>query len=281
MLRSHFIFQLLSLLVLSLACSSVAGFSPTSTRAQMHRSKSSSRRSAYSQKIQSLRGGEQLQESTTSDLDQTSVGSEMKQAKAVRLGLVPPLFLNAVSSFGKFYAKKLEQRPILVKSVTAAFIFALSDYLAQRLEGGDQSSSDVSTKVNWTRTITSLAVGLFYFGPAAHYWYETIFRVLPGTSLLSTLYKAAAGQLLFGPSFTCIFFATSLLQAGTFSLGNWARKIRADLPGAWLAGISFWPIVDLVSYSLIPPKWIPLFVNMCSLVWTIYLSTVANRNTSA
>lgn len=91
--------------------------------------------------------------------------------------------------------------------------------------------------------------------------------------------KAALGQLFFGPSFTCIFFATSLLQSGTFTFGNWFRKIRDDLPTAWAAGLGFWPLVDLVSYSMIDPKWIPLFVNSCSLVWTIYLSWIANRKT--
>ena len=67
------------------------------------------------------------------------------------------------------------------------------------------------------------------------------------------------------------------MQSGSFSIGNWLSKIRQDLPGAWAAGLSFWPLVDLVSYSLIPAKWIPLFVNFCSFVWTIYLSIVANR----
>ena len=85
------------------------------------------------------------------------------------------------------------------------------------------------------------------------------------------------GQLLFGPSFTCIFFATSLIQTGNFTLGNWMRKMKSDLFGAWLAGVGFWPLVDLVSYSLVPKRYIPLFINVMSLVWNIYLSIVANR----
>lgn len=186
---------------------------------------------------------------------------------------------------GSFYGNALERSPVLTKSVTAGCIFAVSDYLAQRLEAGSSSAADNTKekkrRLNLTRIATSAAVGLLYFGPAAHVWYGWIFRILPGTSLFSILQKAALGQMIFGPSFTCIFFATSLLQSGTFSLGNWVRKIRQDLPGAWLAGASFWPLIDLVSFSLIPQKWIPLFVNMASLVWTIYLSTIANRKTSA
>ena len=84
-----------------------------------------------------------------------------------------------------------------------------------------------------------------------------------------------------GPSFTCVFFAVSLLQSGTFSIGNFLSKVQRDLPGAWKAGLGFWPLVDLVSYSLIAPQYIPLFVNFCSFCWTIYLSIVANRSVSA
>ena len=67
------------------------------------------------------------------------------------------------------------------------------------------------------------------------------------------------------------------MQGGDFSLKNWRNKIRQDLLGAWLAGLGFWPIIDLLSYSVIPVKWIPLFVNMASFIWTIYLSLVANK----
>ena len=84
-----------------------------------------------------------------------------------------------------------------------------------------------------------------------------------------------------GPSFTCVFFAVSLLQSGTFSIGNFLSKVQRDLPGAWKAGLGFWPLVDFVSYSLVAPQYIPLFVNSCSFCWTIYLSTIANRAVAA
>lgn len=193
-------------------------------------------------------------------------------------GFVPGL--AAVGSFatnlGRVYTQQLDQRPILTKSYTAGLIFGLSDYIAQKIE--QPSDAEESPKLDLTRLLASTLVGLLYFGPAAHYWYEMIFRLLPGTSLLSTMYKAFWGQVIFGPSFTCIFFATSLMQSGQFSLRSWFQKIRSDLPGAWLAGVGFWPLVDVISYSLIPVKWIPLFINMCSLVWTVYLSIVANRS---
>ncbi|KAG7362796.1 Mpv17 / PMP22 family protein [Nitzschia inconspicua] len=191
-----------------------------------------------------------------------------------------PLLSKIVTLFatiGKVYSHNLEASPILTKSCTAGLIFGLSDYLAQIIEGSGEDAAKSKKSLDWIRLISTTLVGLLYFGPAAHYWYEWIFRLLPGTGLASTLYKAFWGQILFGPSFTCIFFAASLLQAGEFSLKGWWNKIRSDLPGAWLAGVGYWPIVDLISYSVIPVNLIPLFVNMASLVWTVYLSIVANK----
>ena len=180
-----------------------------------------------------------------------------------------------LGNIGNWYAAKLSSNPILTKSVTAALIFAASDASAQAIEAkgkdGEESKRDVM------RTFVSGLVGLLYFGPAAHAWYDMIFKLLPGTGLISTIKKATLGQLIFGPSFTCVFFAISLLQSGTFSLGNFVSKVKRDLPGAWKAGLGFWPLVDLVSYSLIPQTYIPLFVNFCSFCWTIYLSMIANR----
>jgi len=180
---------------------------------------------------------------------------------------------NLLATAGRIYTQQLDKFPIVTKSYTAGLIFGLSDYIAQTIEKTDEKS-----KLDKTRLVATTLVGLLYFGPAAHYWYEIIFRLLPGSSLWSTLQKAFWGQVIFGPSFTCIFFATSLLQSGQFSLGAWGQKIKTNLPGAWLAGVGFWPLVDLISYSMIPVKWIPLFINMCSLVWTVYLSIVSNRS---
>lgn len=169
------------------------------------------------------------------------------------------------TSIGDSYSQSLRRNPIMTKSITASFIFALSDYIAQKFTNTSKNLIDRK------RMLVSAAVGLLYFGPAAHYWYEWIFRVLPGTTLRSTLAKAALGQVFFGPTFTFIFFATSLWQSGALTWSNFARKIRNDFPSTWLAGAGFWPVVDLISYSYVPVQYIPLFVNVCSLIWTTYL----------
>ena len=145
---------------------------------------------------------------------------------------IPCKLIATLATIGRFYSNQLELRPILTKSYTAGLIFGLSDYFAQKLEGSNDVNNSGS-RIDRVRVMVSILVGMCYFGPAAHYWYEWIFKLLPSTSLASTLYKAFWGQLLFGPSFTCIFFASSLIQSGDFTMGTWWNKIRNDLPKAW------------------------------------------------
>jgi protein Mpv17 len=206
-----------------------------------------------------------------------------------RKGALKPLVapvLSFMSHYAVQYTKLLETRPIIVKSITAGVIFGLSDIAAQSIESTTNNKRGSGDKpeekkrrlllVEKGRLLASFLVGLLYFGPAAHVWYNWIFHILPEKTVLSTFYKAALGQLIFGPCFTCVFFAVGLLQNGDFTVQKWLKKIRNDLFSIWAAGLGYWPIVDYVSYAWVPTMWIPLFVNFCSFIWTIYLSLVTN-----
>lgn len=252
--------------LLTLSCSNASAFSPLfSVRANTNKYRQSFLRPAIF-----LRGGEDPSASASEPLpvptgEASPVVPQTPPTPAVAPKTTAALTVpglaamgNILTTAGRSYTQQLDKYPIFTKSYTAGVIFALSDFIAQKVE----NSAEKDKKMDKTRLLASTLVGFLYFGPAAHFWYEAIFALLPGASLWSTLQKALLGQAIFGPSFTCIFFAVSLLQAGQFSLGAWGRKIKSDLPGAWLAGTGFWPLVDFVSYSVVPVKWIPLFINL-------------------
>lgn len=248
-----------------------------------------------------LRGGQQDDDAVT-DLDATDDGASAGMAESQSAATVEvevetaadeittkpssatsPLLsaMAPVSSliqiFATMYTQQLTANPIVTKSLTAGIIFGLSDWCAQLIERGDEEEGEKQALVP-SRILTTFLVGLLFFGPAANLWYSAIFKFLPSTSLVSTLQKAALGQVVFGPIFTCVFFGAGMIQGGSFSIGGWAAKIRSDLPAVWASGLGFWPVVDFISYKVVPVQWIPLFVNFCSFVWTIYLSLVANRS---
>lgn len=219
------------------------------------------------------------------------VESAVMNGAASNLPISSPRFLSVLAPASSllraataFYTQQLTARPLVTKSLTAGIIFGMSDWCAQLIEIDGESSvseaEEAGGKLVFSRILSSFLVGLLFFGPAANAWYSMIFKLLPSTSLISTLQKAALGQIFFGPTFTCVFFAAGMIQSNSFSPGAWLKKIQSDLPAVWASGLGFWPAVDFISYKMIPVQWIPLFVNFCSFVWTIYLSLVANRGKS-
>ena len=168
------------------------------------------------------------------------------------------------------YSRHLELKPVLTKACTAAFIFSAGDLAAQLCDGPDA--------IDWPRLLTGALVGLCYFGPAAHAWYAAVQRLFPRSTFKSVLTKTALGQLCFGPVFIVVYFAAALVAAnGLSGLAELPSKVSKDLLPTIVAGLGFWPLVDVFSFAVIARRkdgevWLPLFVNACSFVWQVYLS---------
>ena len=175
--------------------------------------------------------------------------------------------MSLLGSIGAWYAASIAASPVITKSVTSGVIFAAADATAQSIA---PPASGRQTK----QTILNALVGLCYMGPAAHYWYATITKIFPLVTLKYVLIKALCGQLLFGPVFTCVFFAATC-AGNNQGIGTFTRMVRNDLLPTLRNGLMYWPCVDLISYSLIPVDYIPLFVNVASFIWTIYLACKA------
>lgn len=174
------------------------------------------------------------------------------------------------------YSAALDTCPVLTKSLTASSIFGLSDVVAQIIE---QSGAGAFV-MDQPRVLMNLAVG-FCFGPAAHVWYAVMQHAFPRSNMPSVLIKTTLGQTIFGPVFTVVYFAAALIaERGPPGLKLLPFKVSQDLMPTLLAGMGFWPFVDLVSYAVIARKksgeaWIPLFANVCSFIWQVYLSMQA------
>ena len=169
---------------------------------------------------------------------------------------------------------------MITKSITAGVIFAASDIMAQWLEHYRIASG---RRIAWHQVTASSLVGLCFFGPAAHLWYGAMQRSFPGGQASSVAAKLCLGQAIFGPTFTIVFFAASLLaDGGAPALGFLPAKIAKDLLPTLASGLLFWSMVDLISYSVIAQRpggedWIPLFANACSFLWQVFLSAMARR----
>lgn len=120
------------------------------------------------------------------------------------------LLRTALPALAAAYSGAVASSPVAVKALTAGTIFAASEAAAQAITRDGEPYDHV-------RNACSFALGLCYFGPAAHYWYDAMFRIFPPAGWASLAAKTALGQVVFGPVLTVIFFGVALAREGKFS----------------------------------------------------------------
>ncbi len=74
----------------------------------------------------------------------------------------------------KGYAELCEKKPLLTKSVTAAFINAIGDVLSQVVQAYITKSV---LHIEWNRLGAFFLCGLVYAGPFVHLWYEQLWKL--------------------------------------------------------------------------------------------------------
>ena len=209
----------------------------------------------------------------------------------------------------KAYTTLLLERPLLTKAVTSSVIMTVSDALTQQMEAtmlsrpAANTSQGASTAVtaadsitasigstkwplwrrhNWVRSRQSLLTGLVWSGPIAHYWYQLLellitnpYLKLPSIPAIRLVARIVLDALLFSPFTIFGFFTVStLINGGT--LRDVGEKLRTRWRRALNAAWSFWPIVNIANFSLVPLAFRVLYANVMSLLWTGYLSYVNN-----
>ena len=65
------------------------------------------------------------------------------------------------------------------------------------------------------RTSRMAGYGLVVVGPALHYWFNFMSKILPGRDLLTTAKKMFLGQSVCGPIMTVLFFSLNAALQGT------------------------------------------------------------------
>jgi protein Mpv17 len=199
------------------------------------------------------------------------------------------------------YQALLIERPLITKSVTSSVIMSVSDALTQHLEtrvAASQEASPVSSSAsslsrsstrfgvgrrshNWSRSWQSMVTGLVWSGPVAHYWYQSLEALvnsvlrLPSNPLLQLVARIVLDALMFSPFTIAGFFVVAtLVQGGT--LDEIATKLRTRWRRALVAAWSFWPVVNVANFGMVPLPYRVLYSNVISLLWTGYLSYVNN-----
>jgi protein Mpv17 len=200
------------------------------------------------------------------------------------------------------YRRLLHTHPLKTKALTSSFITGLSDVGLQLYEQNSKNAlrerqheehapdnvSDTRlfsgasifgelSDFKLSRTLTLAAVGLLYSGPVNHLWFSALEKLVripqQGTSVVL---KLLVDQVMFAP----VAIAGYMTVRGIFE-GKSKVEIRNQLQEkvavATKAAWQFWPVVNLISLSLVPVMYRVLMGNVCGIFWNAKLSFISSQ----
>eukprot|EP00871_Galdieria_phlegrea_P002843 jgi/Galph1/355/GphlegSOOS_G5062.1 len=170
------------------------------------------------------------------------------------------------------YLTCLREQPLLTKTLTTSIINTLSDIIAQIIE----QHHNKKFLWNWRRTFALGFWGLIFMGPFFHSWYAILERVVP-SGRWAFLKKILLDQTFAAAFFNLTFFmGTGILEG--FRWTEIRERIRQKFWQTMVANWRVWPFVQCITFTLIPLQFRVLWVNMVTILWIIYFSTLAHSS---
>lgn len=181
-------------------------------------------------------------------------------------------FLSFLSGLWPAYLSLLASQPLATKSATAAVLNAAGDASAQLLIEKKKGLSEL----DWARLGRFALLGAALVGPALHWWYGTLSRVVTLQGTAGALTRLGLDQLAFGPVFIGSFLAALGLLEGK-SVPQVKQRLRDDLPTTVCSNWILWVPANFVNFRFVPVPLQVAFSNFVALFWNTYVSFVSNR----
>lgn len=184
--------------------------------------------------------------------------------------------------------------PLLTKAATSGVAYCLGDMLAQRFSAdggrelvagesaggglvGASATSAVPFFLDAPRAARSAIAGFFSHGPQLHYWCLLLERYVSfGGAWYALLVKIALDQTLFSAYLNTVYCASLELMKRSDRKSAWLR-IKGSLLPSLQAGWKFWPLVHVLTYSVVPLHLRVLWVDLVEIVWVAVLSVCINQ----
>lgn len=135
-------------------------------------------------------------------------------------------------------------------------------------------SNDKQLAHDWERTSHLAITGFVYSGPIAHAWYGVLERLVTTPHrYLGVAIRMSLDAFLFSPVAVAGYFVMRGALEGR-DLPGIAAKLNSKWQQATVASWHFWPVANVVNFSVVPVAFRVLFNNCLSLFWNAYLSRV-------
>lgn len=166
------------------------------------------------------------------------------------------------------YLLLLESNPLATKMWTSGALNAFGDLLAQFLF---EDGKNVDVK----RTLTFTFLGAFLVGPALHFWYGILGKIVTVGGSLGAGVRLGLDQLAFAPVFLATFLsALFAIEGNTDKLPN---KLKQDLFPTVVANWKIWVPFQFLNFRFVPANLQVGAANVIALAWNVYLSWASHK----
>ncbi|XP_039064130.1 protein sym-1-like [Hibiscus syriacus] len=171
-------------------------------------------------------------------------------------------------SFLSWYLGLLAKYPVLTKAVTSALLTFVGDLICQ-LAIDHVPSLDVK------RTFIFTLLGLVLVGPALHFWYLNLSKLvkLPGAS--GAFLRLLLDQFIFAPIFIGVFLSTLTTLEGRPS--QVVPKLQQEWFSAVVANWQLWIPFQFLNFRFVPQQFQVLAANFIAVIWNVILSFKAHK----
>lgn len=116
----------------------------------------------------------------------------------------------------------------------------------------------------------------FYIAPILSQWFKVLERVVVGNPKFVPLKRVIIDQLFFAPPFSAsIIFGLHLLEGQ--SVKNAFQRLKAQFLDIYKRSVTYWPIVQLFNFYLIPLNMRVVIVQIAAFAWNSFLSYKTNQ----
>ena len=173
------------------------------------------------------------------------------------------------------YESSLEVDPVAVKAFITAVSYFLGDWLAQGVANRNDAPDDPFgwLAVDRTRLLRGLAIGA-PLGVLAHYYYGLNDELLGDWPFLA---KILVDQTVYLFTYNSAYYLGTGVLGGKSpqaALDDYSTKWKALLTAGW----KLWPIVGIITYTIIPLRHRLLWVDAIEILYSALLSSISNES---
>uniref|UniRef100_A0A182SJP9 Mpv17-like protein n=1 Tax=Anopheles maculatus TaxID=74869 RepID=A0A182SJP9_9DIPT len=160
--------------------------------------------------------------------------------------------------------------------ITYSLLWPTGCFIQQKLSGKKLN------EIDWKKCWRFFFYGGFIVAPSLYCWIRVASIMWPQQNLKSAIAKALTEQISYTPmAMTAFYFSMSLLEAK--SIEESLNEVRVKLFPTYKVGcptfvaLCIWPFIQTFNFSVVPEKNRVPFVSMCSLLWTIFLAYMKQK----